>query len=224
MPLHKIEDVLSCAESKKTFFIRIERLYSCFSKEHRFIERAYEDAKDAFRDVERDNGDPYLVHVRAVAIILIDYLFIFSRIDLRISAHEILAAALLHDVVEDCPEWSLSRINRDYGRNVAWLLDYVSKRPVAEFGGDKNKQLSFYHGRFVTAPLEFFLIKLADRLHNQLTLWSCDEQKIRNKIEQTKEYYIIWAKRWGILAHELEATTQDADKRIKEHIEQCAIT
>lgn len=221
--LTKIENILLASESKETFFMRIERLYSKYSKEYRFIERAYDDAENAFKYVKRDGGEPYFTHVRAVAIILIDYLFIFNRIDLQIPAYEIIAAALLHDVVEDCENWSLERIRRDYGRNVAWLLDYVSKRPKSDFGGDKVAQLVFYHERFVTAPLEFFLIKLADRLHNQLTLWSCDEQKIRNKIIETKKYYIPWARKWGILAHELEATTEGFEERIAKHMKQCAI-
>ncbi len=222
--LKKIKKILEAIENRQTFFARVERRYSRYSKEYKFIERAYDDAKDAFKHKKRDGGERYFEHVRAVAIILIDYLFIFQLANLRISAYKIVAAALLHDVVEDCKEWSLVRIEREYGRDVAWLLDYVSKRPKSDFDGDEVTQLEYYHARFISAPFEFFLIKLADRLHNQLTLWSCDIEKIYRKHRETMRIYLPLARKWGILAHELEATTKNFKKRMKKHMKQCAIT
>lgn len=219
--LRKLKKLLAAGESKQTFFRRIERLYPVYSKEYRFIERSYDDAEEAFRDKYRDSGDPYFIHLRSVAIILIDYLFVFERTDITIPAYKIIAAALLHDVVEDCPAaWPLSRILRDYGEEVALLLDYVSKRPKSDFK-NKIEQLKFYHDRFVTAPIEFFLIKLADRLHNQMTLWSCDKQKVSDKIYETVEYYIPWAKKWGILVHELEATVITLRAKLESHFKEC---
>ncbi len=221
--LEKIEKILEASESRKTFFARIERYYSKYSKEYKFIERAYDDAKDAFRHTKRQSGERYFEHVRAVAIILIDYLHIFELIGLEIPAYKVVAAALLHDIVEDCPEWPLSRIEKCYGSDVAWLLDYVSKRPKSEFSSEEE-QLKFYHSRFVTAPRVFFLVKLADRLHNQLTLWCCDIEKIRRKMLETLKYYIPWARKLGILAYELEATTDNFEEHLKEHTKQCSIT
>jgi (p)ppGpp synthase/HD superfamily hydrolase len=222
MPLHKIKQILSYAETHESFFNRVDRYYSRFSPEYSVIERAYEDAQHAFVEMYRDEGSPYFTHVRAVAIILIEYLFIFERMDLKIAAHKIIATALIHDNVEDRPDiWTLERVARDYGRDVAWLLDYVSKRPKADFDGDVQLQRDFYHSRFDTAPVEFFLVKLPDRLHNQMTLWSCDVAKIRNKILETQKYYIPWARKWGILAHELEATTDNFEVRLQQHMKQC---
>lgn len=215
--LAKLNKILSASETKETFFIRIERLYSIYSKEYRFIERAYDDAVVAFRGKYRDSGEEYFTHLRAVAIILIDYLFIFERTDLKIPAYKIIAAALLHDVVEDCPdEWTLDRIFRDYTEDVALLLDYVSKRPKKDFPS-VVEQRKFYHDKFVNAPIEFFLIKLADRLHNQMTLWSCDKDKVSFKIYETKEYYIPWARRLGILAHELQETVILLENNLEEY-------
>ena len=224
MPLHKIQKILSFAETEKSFFVRIEKYHSRYSDEYAMIERAYDNALHAFSEVYRDAGQPYFTHVRAVAIILIDYLHIYERTDLLMPPHELVVVALLHDNPEDRPDiWPLSRVARDYNTRIARLLDYVSKRPRSDFGGDEVRQLAFYHRRFMTAPHEFFLVKLPDRLHNQLTLWTCDEAKIRRKSQETNEIYIPLARRFGILAHELEATTKDFDTRIAIHLQTCPV-
>lgn len=224
MPLHKIQKILSYAETEQTFFARVQKYHSVYSPEYRMIERAYDNALHAFSEMYRKEGQPYFTHVRAVAIILMDYLHIYERTDLTVAPHKLIVAALLHDNPEDRPDiWPLSRIARDFDDEVALLVDYTSKRPRSHFDDDEEKQLSFYHKRFITAPLEFFLIKLADRLHNQLTLWTCDEQKIRRKMRETGEIYLPWARRKGILVHELEATINGFEKRLKRHIKKCVI-
>lgn len=224
MPLHKLRKILSFAETEKTFFARIQRYHSVYSSEYRMIERAYDNALNAFLNEHRDAGEPYFTHVRAVAIILIDYLYIYERRDLTMPPHETIVCALLHDHPENRPDvWPLSRVARDYNERISHALDYVSKRPKVEFGGDENKQLSFYHRRFNTAFLEVFLVKLADRVHNQITLWSCDEQKIRRKMQETQEIYLPLARKWGILVHELEATVDDFEERLAQHLQKCTI-
>ncbi|PID51856.1 MAG: hypothetical protein CR972_04945 [Candidatus Moraniibacteriota bacterium] len=226
MPLHKIEKILAPAETKDTFFRRIERIYSPYSKEYGFIYRAYIDAENAFSDIYRDNGDVYFTHVRAVAIILIDYLYIFDRGDLTISIHEIIAAALLHDVIEDRPdEWSLERINRDYSKNTTLIVDCVSKKPLSYFNDSVEDQLDFYHTRLSTINIvEVILLKLSDRLHNQTTLWNCNTDKIRRKMEETINIYIVLAKKWGVLVHELEKTVEGFEERLKMHMKQCEVS
>jgi GTP pyrophosphokinase/guanosine-3',5'-bis(diphosphate) 3'-pyrophosphohydrolase len=214
MPLHKVMTLLSYAEKESTFFDRILRFHSKFSREYRLIERAYDDAQNAFVEVYREKGEPYFTHVRAVAILLIEYLFIFERRDLKIAPHEIVAATLIHDNVEDRPDvWTLDRIARDYSREMALILDYVSKRPKSHFDGDKEKQAAFYHSRFATAPLEFFMVKLPDRLHNQITIWDRPEEKIRYKMWETQQFYLPFARQYGILAHELEETLVQLQKK-----------
>lgn len=225
MPLHKIQKILSHAETEKSFFNRIEKYHSRYSQEYGMIERAYDNALHAFSEVYRDEGQPYFTHVRSVAIILIEYLHIYERVELSMPAHELVVTALLHDNPEDRPDiWPLARVARDYNTRVAMLLDYVSKRPRSDFGGDEQRQLAFYHKRFMTAPLEFFFVKLPDRLHNQLTLWTCNEQKIRRKSHETDEIYIPIARRHGILVHELEATTENFEDRLLKHMQSaCSI-
>ncbi|XLQ19880.1 MAG: HD domain-containing protein [Candidatus Moraniibacteriota bacterium] len=218
----KMKKMLAASENRATFFARVELRYSRYSKEYQFIEKAYNVAKDAFRHVVREDGTRYFEHVRAVAIIQMDYLNIFDLKFLIIPAHEVVAAALLHDTPEDCPEWPLSRIELEFSANVAWLLDYVSKRPRADFGGDKIIQLKFYHDHLRYVELvEVFLIKLPDRWHNQLTLWSCKIEKIERKNNETIEIYIPLARQWNILFHELVATTEDHKERLTKHMNQC---
>ncbi len=78
MPLHKVQKLLQQAESGKTFFQRIACYHSQYSKEYHMIERAYDAALHAFSGTHRTSGPPYYTHVRAVAIILIDYLHIYD--------------------------------------------------------------------------------------------------------------------------------------------------
>lgn len=227
MPLHKVETMLSYAENEQTFFERIERYHSIFSPEHAMIERAYNNAINAFSEMYRDRGEPYYTHVRAVAILLIDYVHVYDRAGLAVAPHEIVTAALLHDNTEDRPDiWSLERVERDYNARIALLVDYVSKRPRAHFGNDEKRQLDFYHRRLrFMHPYwtEVLLIKLSDRLHNQMTLWTCDVQKIRRKMDETNDIYLPLARQSGILIHELEATTLDCDHRLLQHAQQCGI-
>ena len=218
----QIKKMLSAAENRRTFFARVELRYSRYSMEYRFIEKAYNVAKDAFRHVVRDDGTRYFEHVRVVAIIQMDYLNIFDLKFLKIPAHEVVAAALLHDTPEDCPEWPLSRIETEFSVNVALLLDYVSKRPLVDFGGDRVAQLKFYHNHLGYARLaEVFLVKLPDRWHNQLTLWACDVEKIQRKNDETIQIYVPLARQWNILFHELTATTVDHSKRLEAHMKKC---
>ncbi len=227
MPLHKVESILSYAESERSFFERIERYHSIFSAEYAMIQRAYNNAINAFSEVYRDRGEPYYTHVRAVAILLIDYLHVYDRVGLAAAPHEVVAAALLHDNTGDRPDiWSLERIERDYNATIALLVDYVSKRPRAHFDNDELRQLDFYHRRLRFAHpywTEVLLIKLPDRLHNQMTLWTCDLQKIQRKMEETSVIYLPLARASGILVHELEATTVDFEHRLSQHAQQCHV-
>ena len=188
------------SDTRKWFFQRVERKFSPYSKEHRKIELAYDDAERAFRDKLRDSGERYFQHIVSVAIIVLDYL--------RICDVDSIVAALLHDIVEDT-DWMLDEIARKYGDNVANLLFFLTKPRKEEFGGSKELRDHLYHERFRMAPREFFFIKLSDRLHNLLTLWDCDEEKFERKVRETELYYLYYAERECILIHELEAAIQE---------------
>lgn len=185
---------LSSAENRESFFRRVALYYPTLDPRYRLIEKAYNDAKDAFRGVMRDDGETrYFEHIRAVALILLIYL--------RVRDHELIIAALLHDIVEDRAEWTIERVRQEYGERVALLVEYLTK---PEGYADREEQERAYHSHFESAPRDFFLIKLADRFHNIYTLWACSEEKRQRKIEETRRYYLPYAERHLILLHELE--------------------
>lgn len=181
-------------ENHTTFFKRIERFFPTLDYRYKLIEKAYNDAKDAFHGIEREGGERYFEHIRAVALILIDHL--------RVKNHTLIIAALLHDIVEDCPEWTIDRVRVEYGDEVALLVEWLTKPDHSENSKQENARI--YHERFRFAPREFFLIKLADRLHNTITLWPCSHEKKLRKIEETWAYYVFWAEEHNILVHEIE--------------------
>lgn len=190
---------LKAAENRDSFFKRIEMLFPKSDYRYIQIERAYNTAKDAFRGIKREGGDRYFEHIRAVALIIIDYL--------RVSDFEIIIAAILHDIVEDIPSWTIERVRLEFGDRVALLVDYMTK-PSKERFGSKEEVNRIYHNRFRVAPRDFFIIKLADRLHNLLTLDDCPKEKQERKIEETKIYYLPYAEQNIILFHEINEAIQ----------------
>ncbi|MDD5165418.1 MAG: hypothetical protein PHG25_02690 [Candidatus Pacebacteria bacterium] len=65
---------LTAAENRESFFRRIAQIYPPSDHRYKLIEKAYNDAKDAFRYMRREGGERYFEHIRAVMLILIDYL------------------------------------------------------------------------------------------------------------------------------------------------------
>lgn len=199
--LKKVKVLLAGAENRESFFRRIALYWPSLDPRYRLIVQAYNDAKDAFRGKYRDDAETrYFEHIRAVTLIVLDYL--------RVRDHEVIIAALLHDIVEDIPAWTIDRVRIGYGDRVALLVEYLSKPPKDEYP-DWEARERVYHTRFGDAPREFFLIKLSDRLHNLLTLWNCEEEKRRRKVRETRLHYLPYAERELILLHELEAAIDE---------------
>lgn len=129
-----------------------------------------------FADIRRDSGGPYMDHLRAVATILMIHLGVTD-------ANEILAA-LLHDVTELFPkEWPNSRILEEYGREVAYLVDIMTKPPGRDDETDEAREarIDTYHERFKTAKKAAVRLKMADWMHNILTLIYCTPEKQQRK-------------------------------------------
>lgn len=190
--LKKVMKILEAAENRETFFRRIEKFYPKSDWHYKLIEKAYNDGKDAFRGKNREGGERYFEHLRAVALIVIDYLMV--------SDYRIICAVLLHDNPEDCPEWTIERVRSEYGTEIACLVDWVTKP---------------YHDRIENAPRAFFIIKFADRLHNMVTIWACPPKKIRRKIKETEEDYLPYAAKEMILYHEILEAVNVAKSKLK---------
>lgn len=190
---------LTGAENKEKFFRRVAAFLPELDPRYQAIKSAYETAKDAFRDLQRDGGERYFEHLRAVALILLEYL--------EVRDHEMIVASLLHDIVEDKPEWPIQRVRNEFGERVALLLSYLSQPKDGDFGSRANAE-RVYHARFEFAPRDFFLVKLPDRLHNLLTLEARPREKQISKIEETERYYLQHARKHQILLPELRDILQ----------------
>lgn len=161
------------------------------------IERAYNLAKSAHGDQARASGEPYISHPIAVAIILVEL-----GMD-----NESIAAALLHDVVEDTGV-ALEDIIKQYGKTIASLVEGVTKLGKIPFSSREEQQAENVRKMLLAMAqdIRVVIIKLADRLHNARTFQYLKDDKARYKSLETMEVYAPIAHRLGIktLKEELE--------------------
>ncbi len=161
------------------------------------IRAALECAQKAHRNQTRASGEPYLVHSLAVAEIV-------HHLQLD---HEAVAAAVLHDVVEDT-DVTLDDLREQFGDKVAHLVDGVTKMGrISEIREpfSEQKHLDDDHAENVRKLLlamaedvRVVLIKLADRLHNMRTLRHLDDERQKRIARETLEIYSPLANRLGI--------------------------
>lgn len=162
-----------------------------------FLRRALERARLAHRQQTRASGEPYLVHCLAVAEI-VHHL----KLD-----REAIAAAILHDVVEDTGI-TLDSIREEFGDGVARLVDGVTKMGrIGELSEpvDHKHAAKSTHSESVRKLLlamaedvRVVLIKLADRLHNMRTLRYLSEERQRRIARETLDIFAPLANRLGI--------------------------
>ena len=161
-----------------------------------FIRRACVFADQAHTGQTRASGEPYFHHSLAAASTLADL-----RLD-----HETIAAAILHDVVEDTPI-KLEEIEQQFGLRVMQLVDGVTKMDIIqEFQGQSESSRREHAQaeslrKMLLAMAEdvgVVLIKLADRLHNMRTLGSLPEEKQKRIARETMDIFAPLANRLGI--------------------------
>ncbi len=164
--------------------------------EMEFIRKACLVAQIAHQGQTRASGEPYFQHSLAVANILADL-----RLD-----HETIAAALLHDVLEDTAV-SLEEIEQEFGPTVARLVDGVTKMgQIQEFRGQtekskKERARAESLRKMLLAMVDdvrVVLIKLADRTHNMRTLGVLREDKRKRIARETLDIFAPLANRLGI--------------------------
>ncbi len=150
-------------------------------------------AFEAHGDQWRRSGDPYIMHPCSVARILAEELDVHNA--------EILAAALLHDTVEDVEYVTSEVIRRKFGANVEAIVEGCTK--VTHYTGDKQTFKKLVHRKIFTgaaAKPEVMIVKLADRLHNLRTLASMPRHKRQKIADETLDIYAPLATILGLFA------------------------
>jgi GTP pyrophosphokinase len=157
------------------------------------IERAYATAERAHAGQLRKSGEPYITHPLAVSQILAD---------LGIGPRGI-AAALLHDTVEDTP-YTLDELRADFGDEVALLVDGVTKLDKLKYGDSAQAETVRKMVIAMSKDVRVLIIKLADRLHNARTWGFVPAESAQRKAKETLEIYAPLAHRLGIQTIKLE--------------------
>ncbi len=154
-----------------------------------FLQKAYRYAEWAHFGQKRNSGEDFFTHPVAVTMILADL-----HMDIKT-----LVGGLLHDVVEDTGV-TLADIEAEFGKDIALLVDGVTKLKKIEFKSKEERQAENLRKMFLAMAkdIRVVLIKLADRLHNLRTLNYQSEAKQREKAEETLEIFAPLAHRLGI--------------------------
>ncbi|MFL1013488.1 RelA/SpoT family protein [Flavisericum labens] len=159
----------------------------------KLIRKAFEVAMDGHKDQRRKSGEAYIFHPLAVA---------------KIVAQEIgldgtsIAAALLHDVVEDSPDYEVKDIEKLFGKTVATIVDGLTK--ISSLSKEKDMDVSLQAENFrkmlltLNDDVRVIIIKIADRLHNMQTMDSMRPDKQIKIASETLYIYAPLAHRIGL--------------------------
>lgn len=157
----------------------------------KMIRKAFDVAVDAHKNQRRKSGEAYIFHPISVAKI------VASKIGLDSTS---IAAALLHDVVEDCEEYSIRDIEQLFGETVARIVNGLTK--ISSLKKDKNISLQAENFRKMLLTLNddvrVIIIKIADRLHNMQTIHSLREDKQIKIASETLYIYAPLAHKIGL--------------------------
>lgn len=174
------------------------------------VQKAFEFANEAHKGVRRRSGEPYILHPIAVAKIVV------TNIGL---GYKSIAAALLHDVVEDT-DYTVDDIRNLFGDRIALLVDGLTKIKVVldndAKAGNRSIQAENFKRILLTLndDVRVVLIKLADRLHNCRTIEFMPEYKRDKILSETMFIFIPLAHRLGL--YEVKSEMENIWLRYKE--------
>jgi len=161
------------------------------------LRRAHDTAARAHEGQIRKTGDPYITHPTTVAYMLAQY---------GLDADTV-AAAFLHDTVEDTP-LTIGEVEGTFGRDIAALIDGVTKLDRVRYSNREQAQAANIRKMVVAMArdVRVLIIKLFDRLHNLRTVYALREEKQIRVARETLDVYAPLAHRLGVqeIKHEFE--------------------
>ena len=159
-------------------------------EDKKIIRKAFDVAVEAHKDQRRKSGEAYIFHPIAVAKI------VASEIGLGATA---IAAALMHDVVEDSPI-TVAEIEKMFNPKIAQLVDGLTKIAKVKTDQEISMQAENFRKMLLTLndDVRVILIKLADRLHNMQTMESMADYKQAKIASETLYIYAPLAHRLGL--------------------------
>ncbi|GAB1543196.1 bifunctional (p)ppGpp synthetase/guanosine-3',5'-bis(diphosphate) 3'-pyrophosphohydrolase [Scytonema sp. NUACC21] len=184
--------------------------------ESNLIFQAFEFAYQLHQGQYRKSGEPYISHPVAVAGILRE---------LGGSA-AMIAAGLLHDVVEDT-NVTIEEIDQRFGTEVRQLVEGVTKLSKINFKSKTESQAENFRRMFLSMAqdIRVIVVKLADRLHNMRTLEHLPEEKRKSIALETREIFAplanrlgIWRIKWELEDLSFKYLEQDAYRQIQEYV------
>ena len=165
--------------------------------DHDLLRRVHEFSAEKHRDQKRKSGEPYLTHPVYVSYILADLKFDATCV----------AVGLLHDVLEDTLT-TKEVLEKNFGSDIAELVDGVTKISKTEYVRRDEAQAETFRKMILASAkdLRVILVKLADRLHNMMTLEHMSPEARRRIASETLEIYAPISLRLGMskLQGELE--------------------
>lgn len=162
------------------------------------LHRAYDFATEKHKGQVRASGEPYVNHVYETALLV-------CRLKLDTTS---VAAALLHDTIEDCSV-TVDELRERFGEDVTDIVEGVTKLTRIAFESQEEKQAENFRKMLIAMAndIRVILVKLCDRLHNMSTLQYVSEEKQRRIARETQEIYAPLANRLGI--HWLKSELED---------------
>ncbi len=161
---------------------RVARYFGKDREKEELFVHALDFANKLHHGVERQSGEPYITHPCAVAEIILK--------EFRLRDPQLLAASLLHDVVEDVPKITIKDIEDEFGSDVAKIVDGCTK--LRYLGADRAALKDLTHSKFFLSAAnkpEILVVKLADRLHNLRTLKFLPKPKRQRIARETVDIY-----------------------------------
>jgi guanosine-3',5'-bis(diphosphate) 3'-pyrophosphohydrolase len=159
------------------------------------IEKAYIYSASVHQGQVRLSGEPYLTHPMEVAGILTN---------MKMDAATIISG-LLHDAIEDTLT-TVEQIEKEFGRDVAFLVGGLTKLSLISFGSQEERQSENFRKMILamSADIRILLVRLADRIHNMRTLQYQPKDKRIYIARETMDIYAPLANRLGINSMRME--------------------